>query len=292
MKKTLYYAAFSLFFSLSSVTHAAPLVTEAWQSPALLKQPESVVFDILRQSLYVSNINGDPTQADQNGFISLLDLEGNISKLEWVTGLNAPKGMAMFGNKLFVADLNTLVVIDVETATIVQRFTTTEDSFLNDVAINSAGVIYVTDTLHNKIYRLYRGKLETWLVDPRLENPNGIYLDNQHIFIASWGVPTEGWNTKVPGHLLQLTETDKTLQDFGSNKPIGNLDGVAKLGDNAMLVTDWMAGTLLQVNGDGSSQLVAELEPGVADMLYLRSRRMLYIPLMNAGKLTAYIVTP
>ncbi|MDF2181238.1 hypothetical protein [Neptuniibacter sp. CAU 1671] len=273
---------------LSSAVLAAPLTVEkAWESEAQLLQPESVVYDILRRSLYVSNVNGEPGEADGNGFVSLLDEAGTISKLHWVDGLNAPKGMAMFGKKLFVADLDTLVVIDVEKAEILQRFKTEQSSFLNDIGINEEGIVYVTDTMNNRIYRLYRGKFEIWLEDPRLENPNGIYVGNHHIFIASWGVPTEGWSTKVPGHLLQVSLQDKTVEDFASEKPIGNLDGVAKIDENNLLVTDWMSGKLLQLSREGEQSTLAELGQGAADLLYLRSKKMMLIPQMMEGRLVA-----
>ncbi len=276
---------------LSSAVLAAPLnVEKAWESDAQLLQPESVVYDILRRSLYVSNVNGKPGEADGNGFVSLLDEQGKITKLHWVDGLNAPKGMAMFGKKLFVADLDSLVVIDVETAEILQRFKTEQASFLNDVGISEQGVVYVTDTLHNRIYRLYRGTFEIWLEDPKLENPNGIYVSNHHIFVASWGVPTEGWNTKVPGHLLEISMQDKSLQDFGSEDPVGNLDGIAKVDENSLLVTDWMNGKLLQRGRDGTQVTLAELGQGAADLLYLRSKQMLFIPQMMEGRLVAFKV--
>ncbi len=273
---------------LSSAVLASPLTVEkAWESEAQLLQPESVVYDILRRSLYVSNVNGEPSEADGNGFVSLLDETGAISKLHWVDGLNAPKGMAMFGKKLFVADLDTLVVIDVEKAEILQRFKTEQNSFLNDIGINEEGIVYVTDTMNNRIYRLYRGKFEIWLENPKLENPNGIYVGNHHIFIASWGVPTEGWSTKVPGHLLQVSLQDKTVEDFASDKPIGNLDGVAKIDENNLLVTDWMSGKLLQQNREGEQSTLAELGQGAADLLYLRSKKMMFIPQMMEGRVVA-----
>ena len=181
---------------ISSVASAETLnIKKLWESKAELKEPESVVYDIMRRSIYVSNINGEPDAADGNGFISLIANDGKIEKLKWVDGLNAPKGMAVFGKKLFVADINELVVIDIETAEIIKRFPLEGDHFLNDIAITESGVVYITDTATDSIYRLYKGQLEVWLKDSKLDHPNGLYIDNSNIIVGSWGKPTDGWST-------------------------------------------------------------------------------------------------
>jgi hypothetical protein len=44
----------------------------------------------------VSNIDGKPDQKDQRGFISEVSpSNGSVVELDWLTGLNAPKGMAI-----------------------------------------------------------------------------------------------------------------------------------------------------------------------------------------------------
>jgi len=291
LKKLTLQLSLSLFLPLSCSVMADNLNLEKqWQTKNELKQPESVVYDIMRRSIYVSNINGEPDAADGNGFISLIANDGKIEKLKWVDGLNAPKGMAMLGKKLFVTDINELLVIDVETAKVTKRFKADDKSFLNDIAVTSSGVIYVTDTATNRLYRLYQGKFETWLEDPRLENPNGLYIDNKHIIVGSWGKPTEGWKTDVPGHILLISPEDKSIKDFADGKPIGNLDGLAKRDNNSFLVTDWMQGKLKLVKSNGEVSTLLELGQGSADMLYLRSKRLLLIPQMQKGNLVAYSI--
>ncbi|MDO6592225.1 SMP-30/gluconolactonase/LRE family protein [Neptuniibacter sp. 1_MG-2023] len=279
----------TLVVPLSNPVSAEELtLTQQWQTKTELKQPESVIYDIMRRSLYVSNINGEPSGKDGKGFISLIANDGKIEKLKWVDGLNAPKGMAIFGKNLFVADINELLVIDVETAKVTKRFALDGEHFLNDVAIDRSGVIYVTDTSTNRIYRLYRGKLEIWLEDEKLENPNGLYIDNEHLIVGSWGKPTDGWKTDVPGHLLVISLKDKSIVDFGNGSPIGNLDGLAKQDDHTFLITDWMQGKLMQASDDGKVKTLLELGQGTADILYLRSKKLLLIPHMMEGKLIAY----
>jgi DNA-binding beta-propeller fold protein YncE len=270
---------------------ADPLNLEKqWKTSNELKQPESVVYDILRRSIYVSNINGEPLEVDGNGFISLISNDGTIEKLKWIDKLNAPKGMAMLGKKLFVSDINELLVINVETATVINRYKADKNSFLNDVAVTSKGEVYVTDTTMNRLYRLYNDQFDIWLENPKLENPNGLYIDNDNIFVASWGIPTDGWVTDIPGHILVISTEDRSIKDFSEGTPIGNLDGLSKYDEHSFLVTDWMQGELKLINSDGKVDTLLELGKGTADILYLRSKNLLLIPHMKKGHLVAYSI--
>jgi DNA-binding beta-propeller fold protein YncE len=265
-------------------------VKEEWSTKAELKEPESVVYDILRRSIYVSNINGAPDLADGNGFISLIANDGTIEKLKWFDGLNAPKGMAIFGNNLYVADINELLVIDLKTTQVTKRFSLEGKHFLNDIAVSKEGMIFVTDTATDSIYRFYNGKFEAWLTDKRLNHPNGIYIDNQNIIIGGWGKPTEGWKTDIPGHLLLISLKDKSIKNFGTGKPIGNLDGIAKLDNSTFLVTDWYQGKLIKASTNGEVKTLLDLAQGSADIYYRRSQKLLLIPHMLEGRLVAYSV--
>lgn len=81
----------------------------------MLKTPESVVYAPKHDILFVSNIDGKPDQKDQKGFISKVSLSnGSITELNWLTGLDAPKGMAIYNNsKLYVSDITDLVEIEI-----------------------------------------------------------------------------------------------------------------------------------------------------------------------------------
>ena len=64
-----------------------------------MKNPESVIYSPKQDILFVSNIDGKPNEKDQKGFISKVSpSNGNIIELSWITGLNAPKGMAIYNN--------------------------------------------------------------------------------------------------------------------------------------------------------------------------------------------------
>jgi DNA-binding beta-propeller fold protein YncE len=95
-----------------------------WETPANLKNPESVAYAPKQNVLFVSNVNGKPDEKDQNGFISKISpYNGTIIDLNWVTGLNAPKGMAISNDnsKLYVSDITDLVEIDIVNGKIIKR---------------------------------------------------------------------------------------------------------------------------------------------------------------------------
>jgi hypothetical protein len=111
------------------------------ETPNDLNNPESVVYAPKQNVLFVSNIDGKPDQKDQNGFISKVSpSNGSIVELNWLTGLNAPKGMAIYNNnsssRLYVSDVTDLVEIDIGSGKIIKRFNAPGSAFLNDVALD------------------------------------------------------------------------------------------------------------------------------------------------------------
>src|SRR5436190_23174459 len=108
-----------LFVTISAAN--AQKLTLRWKTDTVLRVPESVLFDKKNHVLYVANINGKSDLKDGNGFISKLTPEGKVEKLEWVTGLDAPKGMALVANTLYVADLTSVAVIDIKQAKLIKK---------------------------------------------------------------------------------------------------------------------------------------------------------------------------
>ena len=143
-----------LFISFSGILFAEPQLSMLWETKAEFKLPESVIYDKENDFLYVSNMQGDPFTKDKNGFISKVDLDGNVIKLKWIEGLNAPKGLTISKGKLYVADVNELVEIDIKTGKITKKLEAAGATFLNDVTVDTNGNIYVSDMLNDTIYKL------------------------------------------------------------------------------------------------------------------------------------------
>ena len=260
---------------------------QVWQATGL-DGPESAVLDAGEGVLYVSNVNGDAAAADGNGYISKLSLEGEIQDKEWVTGLNAPKGLALHDGKLYVSDIDELVVIDTASGEITARHEAPGATFLNDVTAHQDGRVFVSDMMQNQIWKLEGDQFELWLEDQALENPNGLLAEQDRLVVGAWGKPNEDFSTDVPGHLKAVDYQSKEITSIGPGDPVGNLDGVEPDGQGGYLVTDWFSGGLYDISADGKAEMIMDLNQGSADHEFVEDENLAVIPMMMDGTVNAY----
>jgi len=273
-------------------------INKLWETANDLKNPESVAYSPKLNVLFVSNVNGKPTEKDQNGFISKVSpANGSIIELNWVTGLNGPKGIALSNNnnRLFVSDLTDLVEIDINTGKIIKHFNAPGSAFLNDVVSDKQGNIYVSDTITNTIYKLdgnnITSTLQPWLQSAQLNGPNGLHVDESKnkLIVASLG------KFSKPGAGIEVVDLkNKTITPLGkegTTSPFGGLDGIESdpTGER-YYVTDNPAGKLYLVNADGTGYgtLIDLHTQGAADIGFIPSQSTVIIPLMKDNKLAAY----
>jgi sugar lactone lactonase YvrE len=267
--------------------HAQPTVL--WETTGL-KTPESALPVPAEGFAYVSNVAGNPTDKDGNGFISKVSLaDGKIIALKWAKGMDGPKGLALSGGKLYASDIDKLVEIDPKTGKILAKYDAPGSQFLNDVAADPQGNVYVSDSSTSTIWRLAGGKFEKWLEDPALKFPNGLHVSGDKLIIAAWGPPGTSAQSAAPGNLVQVSIPDKKISDLGDGRPVGNLDGLEPIGDD-FLVTDWVAGALYRIDRNGTPTLLIDLKQGSADIGYVPETGLLLIPMMMDDKLVAYKV--
>ena len=276
--------------SLLTVSVSVHSATELWSAEGF-KNPESALYDSSRNVIYVSNVNGGPGDADGNGFISRLNKDGTVDKLEWITGLNAPKGLVQSGEMLYVSDINQLVEIDLEAGKVSNTWTAEDAKFLNDLAVDGSGNIYVSDMLGNTIYRLENNEFAAWLQDESLQHPNGLSVDGANLLVAPWGKDLQDdFTTKVPGHLLSVDLAGKKISTLGSGEPVGNLDGLEPDGNGAWFVTDWMAGGLFRISSAGDAELLLDMNQGSADLGVIGGESTVLVPMMMDNKVIALSV--
>ncbi len=249
-----------------------------------LANPESALIDQAHSAIYVSNVNGGPLDKDGNGFISKVSREGKLIELRWVEGLDGPKGMALYDGRLYVSDIDQLVVIDVATAKVERKYQTHGAKFLNDVAAGD-GSIYVSDMFTNTIHRLQKGQWEAWLQDDRLNFPNGLWHGGDSLLVACWG--SNATDQTGNGGLVSVNLSDRSIMQF-SKENFGHLDGLEKDIDGDFYVTDWQAGILYHVELDGQHDVVMELSSGFADIGYVPQQDMLLAPMMKDNVLHAF----
>ena len=144
-------------FSIVSINALIPSVQKLWATDTILKVPESVLVDDKENCLWVSNIDGASNGKDGKGSISKLSKTGAPINLDWVIGLNAPKGMAKYKQELYVADLTELVIIDIKKGIIKNKIKVEGSVFLNDVTVNKYGAVFVSDSRTGKVHRIENG---------------------------------------------------------------------------------------------------------------------------------------
>jgi sugar lactone lactonase YvrE len=253
-----------------------------------LAQPESVVEDPATGVIYVSNINGAVMQKDGNGFISRLTANGKMLERQWVKGLNAPTGLALHDRTLYAADVDQLIEINAASGGIVKRYDAKGAIFLNDVAVDDDGTVYVSDTPTNTIWRLKDGSFEPWLANDALNGPNGLLVQGDKLIVASLGkIPSQGQKQEFGG-LLAVSLDDQKVSKIGKGDLIGNLDGLEALPPAGYLVTDWAQGALYRVDAKGKVDRLIDLNQGSADLTYLPDKKTVLIPMMLDNSLVAY----
>lgn len=287
MYRRLLHATLPTVLTLGLAGPAAALDL-AWESAVEFKSPECVVWDAGRGVYYVSNLNAGATEKTGTGFVSRVGPDGKVLDLEWVGGLNSPKGMAQVGDRLYVAEVDSVSIIDLNEGRVVSRLDAPEAKFLNDVAAGPDGVVYITDMVTETLWRLEGETLEPWLQSEALLNPNGVYVDGERLIIGAWGDMKEDFSTEAPGHLLSVSLADGGIEPLGEARAIGNLDGVEPHPDGGWVVTDWMSGGLVWVPEDGAPRTLVDLAPGSADHALRADQRLVIVPLMKENRLVAY----
>jgi DNA-binding beta-propeller fold protein YncE len=261
----------SLFVSTQLSAQQSPLVKQ-WETDSTLRQPESVVFDANSKILYVSNI-GDFDKAG-DGAISKIGLDGKIISLEWVKGLSAPKGLGLYNNLLYAAEQNTVAVIDITTAAIIRRIPVEGAQMLNDIAVDSKGVIYVSDSKTNKVHRIENEKPSVYLEN--MMGANGLYVSGNSLYILT-------------GSTLQKADADKKLITVAEGIEGGG-DGIEMINDHELIVTGW-AGMIYEVKDDGSKLVLSDTRKNginAADLGIDKSTKTIYVPAMKKNKVIAY----
>lgn len=263
-----------------------------WETSGF-QNPESVVLDTKNNVLYVSNINGEGTDKDGNGYISKVSLDGKIIEQQWISGLNAPKGLVIYKNKLYATDIDQIVEINIKTAR-VKTFEAKDATFLNDITVDKKGNVYASNTFgFSAIYKLPKKggknkKVELWLKNDNLQMPNGLFVSKNNLFVAGWGKDfnPKTYETKVLGALIKVNLKTKQIEHV--SQPAGNLDGLSET-LHGFLLTDWLAGKLLYYSNKTKTVMEAlDLPKGSADTYFDKNTKSVFIPLMLDNTLLKY----
>lgn len=259
------------------------MVEKMWETDTLMTTSESVLYDKKHDRIYVSNINGDPSDKDGNGFISSLTPDGKALELYFFSGyLDAPKGMALKGDKLYVSNIDQLVEIDVKTRFPSATWKIDTAKFLNDVAVGPNGTIYFSDSRTNTIYSLKDKKINVFLHSSQLNGPNGISVTDTVMYVT----------TMNGGQVLKINMDDKSINEMATG--IGAGDGIVPIGDGRFLASSW-SGKVFLIEKDGSTKTLINTEVdkiNAADIEYVQDQNMLLVPTFRGNRVVAYKLKP
>lgn len=248
-----------------------------WQTPEGLNTPESVWYDNSRSVLYISNINGKTDGTDKKGFISKVKLDGTFDNLNWVTGLGAPKGLGVIGDKLYAADVTYVDVIDIPSGKLESRIPVPGAVFLNDITVDHSGDVYISDTKTGKIHVLKAGKISLYYQGDPLKGPNGLlcYEDKFYVLDSPTGV------------MYRLDPKNKLVK-VADIAP--GADGLVPVGNGSFLASNWN-GEVYYVDANGTKQKILDTKEqklNTADIEYFRRGKVLYVPTFFGNSVVAY----
>lgn len=230
MRKISYSSLIIFLFSLI-LGHSASLAQSKslefkWKTDGF-DRPESLHPNADHSEIYVSNVNGDSMAKDGNGYISRVSLTGEIIEKEWVKGLNAPKGFALKGSTLYIADIDELVMVDINSTKIINRVSVPNAGFLNDVNI-VGDKVFISDSRQNTLF-VYTEEngVEIFLSGDDVTAINGLLPHNGKLLVSRMR----------SGELLSIDPNTKAIEVIGQG--IVNGDGIGVLADGSYIISSF-----------------------------------------------------
>lgn len=249
-----------------------PSLTRLWETPEELITCESVLYDESTGSIYVANIEGDASEKDGKGSISTISKEGEILEREWISGLNAPKGMGIMDGKLYVTDIDEIVEIDVESAKISKRYPLEGAEFLNDLDTHN-GKVYFSDMRAGSIHVLENGKITTFAEGQG--SINGLRVSEDGTL---YGLDGEG---------LKKYEEDGSFEVI--NSVVTGGDGLVIIDEDTFIASRWQGEIYLIQDGVETKILdTVEEKSNTADIDFIPGDNIVLVPTFMKNKVAAY----
>ena len=255
-------------------------VTRIFESDTIFKGPESVAYDELRNCLYVSNYNRYPRDGMiyNEDYITKIDLNGHILEKVLVNELTCPTGICVLKDKLYIVERFGVVVFNLQENKTETRYRINNTQFLNDIAVDSAGTIYVSDSGSDIIYRIKDGVCEKWYEGQEIDRTNGVLVDGDRLIVG----------VNADSSLKAINMTDMTV-DLIATLPQGTIDGIKKC-SKGYLVSHYDGNLYLTGNDGKITELLNTRPEGIkcADFEYIEKLGLLYIPALKNNRLFIY----
>jgi sugar lactone lactonase YvrE len=261
-----------------------------------LSTPESVLYDEPNDRYLVSNINGKPTDTDNNGYISELSPDGKVTKDKFIAGgvnkvkLDAPKGLGISQGVLYVSDITVVRKFDAKTGAHKGDIAFKGATFLNDIAVGSDGKVYVSDsglkaggdgfepTGTDAVYVIDKaGKVKTIAKSKELAGPNGLLATDKGLLVAPFG----------SNEVYRLDEKGKR-EDI-TKLPEGGLDGIVWAGDT-LLVSSWKGSAIYRGKLNDKFEVAFSGLKAPADIGFDTKRKRVLVPRFMDNAVEVYEV--
>jgi sugar lactone lactonase YvrE len=254
-------------------------LTKLWEIPNRLSWPETVLYDKERDVLYISNFYSDGAQ-----FISRVNVDGKIKDAEWVQGLVRPSGMAIHQDKLYVVERTGLAEVDIPSGQIIKRYPAPSPGFLNDIAADGEGNIYVSDGQKNQILKFSGGQFSAWKSGPELTQVNGLHYFDGKLYA--------GFSSDASLRSIDL-ESGET-RTIARLDPGAVVDGIETDEKGNVLVSDYNGKIFLASPAGKKSLLLDSTAPKryCANFAYVPGKRLLVVPTLNDNRITAFQWNP
>ncbi|MEO6718772.1 MAG: ATP/GTP-binding protein [Ferruginibacter sp.] len=277
MKKL--FTAIILYIAVVPVTGkiAAQQLEKLWETDSTFKVPESTLYYPAENVIFVSNIDGQPGEKDLKGSISKLGADGKTIQEVWATNLSAPKGMAIHQNKLFVADIDEVVVLDLGSGKVMQGIPVPGAVFLNDVTVHSDGTVYVSDSRTGKVHQIKGTTVTTYMENKN--GVNGLLVSGDDLYLA---VKDTLWKADKNKNLTRIADGIDASSD-----------GIIETSDKDLIVSCW-SGIIYYINKDGSKKVLIDTrkeKSNTADIGFDVANNILYVPTFFKNKVVAYKVS-
>ena len=278
------FAIATTLISASCANEAKDTQNVAKQKITGLKTPESVV-QAKDGRIFISEIN--EMGKDGDGQITVIDTGGKASV--FAKGLDDPKGLAIIGENLFVADKNKIIKITPDGKA--SLFAATEafpvpPQFFNDLEADPQGNLYLSDSgdvmgtgKGGIIYKIDANGQVKMLIDgkqdERVMAPNGLLADDTGDVLI--------YVDFTSGILYTFNQKTLVLTDIAEG--FGGGDGVVHHSNGTMYVSDWKNGKVFSINTKGDVTLLKDGYQAAADIAITRDEAYLMVPDMKAGEL-------
>jgi streptogramin lyase len=272
----------------------AGLLAACAAEPAGFDAPACAIHDAAADVYLVSNVHGTPSAKDGNGYVARVDPDGGMER-HWIQGgrdgvtLHAPKGMALAGDVLWVADIDVLRAFDRRTGAPLREIAIPGATSLADVSVDAQGVVYSSDrgldagsgpSGTDAIWRVGTdGVPVVFARGAGLGHPGGIVARDGDVYAVSWS----------DGAFYQIDRRGQRL-DL-AKAPTAKLDGLVRVpasepgASPAWYATSWAGACVYRFDVTGGVERLPHACEQPAGLGFDATRRRLLVPLSGRNRL-------